>query len=222
MTDYFNSDGTNGIAIPAPVRECGAILPGSPHRDRDCFIPPGTVSVPSFSWTAEASESLAQLWESSLSASEIGVILGVSKNAVIGKVRRLGLVPRPIGCNPLTREEKRTAIARAKAGESFAQIARDLGRHASAISKAAQAPEPILPHDLPGKSLIALGSKECRYIVFGDTSLTYRFCGTPALAHSSYCEQHHKACWNPAPKRKRTEPVNFEPNGRSLNFARSR
>lgn len=208
MTDYFNSDGTNGIAIPAPVRECGAILPGSPHRDRDCFLPPGTVSVPPFSWTAEATESLAQLWESSLSASEIGIILGVSKNAVIGKVRRLGLVPRP--------------IARAKAGESFAQIARDLGRHASAISKAAQAPEPVLPHDLPGKSLIALGSKECRYIVVGDSSLTYRFCGTPVLAHSSYCEQHHKACWNPAPKRKRTEPVNFEPNGRSLNFARSR
>jgi GcrA cell cycle regulator len=45
-------------------------------------------------WTPERIAALIALWNEDLSASEIGRRLGFSKNAVIGKVHRLGLPKR--------------------------------------------------------------------------------------------------------------------------------
>lgn len=45
-------------------------------------------------WTPERTAALIALWHDELSTSEIGRRLGVTKNAVIGKVHRLGLPQR--------------------------------------------------------------------------------------------------------------------------------
>jgi GcrA cell cycle regulator len=45
-------------------------------------------------WTPERIAALIALWSEELSASEIGRQLGITKNAVIGKVHRLGLPKR--------------------------------------------------------------------------------------------------------------------------------
>ena len=45
-------------------------------------------------WTEDQAEQLTKLWATDLSAREIAGELGVTKNAVIGKVRRLGLAMR--------------------------------------------------------------------------------------------------------------------------------
>ena len=45
-------------------------------------------------WTPERTEALVKLWEQGLPTAEIGQRLGVTKNAVIGKVHRLGLPKR--------------------------------------------------------------------------------------------------------------------------------
>ena len=47
------------------------------------------------SWTDERVADLKRLWETGKSASEIGKILGVSKNSVVGKAHRLQLRGRP-------------------------------------------------------------------------------------------------------------------------------
>ena len=47
-----------------------------------------------FEWTDERVEELKKLWDSGLSASEIGRHMGITKNAVVGKVRRLDLAMR--------------------------------------------------------------------------------------------------------------------------------
>lgn len=47
------------------------------------------------SWTDDRVEQLKKLWESGLSASQIAAELGnITRNAVIGKVHRLGLSGR--------------------------------------------------------------------------------------------------------------------------------
>jgi GcrA cell cycle regulator len=47
-------------------------------------------------WTDDRVEQLKKLWEGGLSASQIAAELGnVTRNAVIGKVHRLGLSGRP-------------------------------------------------------------------------------------------------------------------------------
>jgi GcrA cell cycle regulator len=47
-------------------------------------------------WTQGRIEQLTLLWEGGLTTAEIGRRIGVSKNAVIGKVHRIGLVPRVV------------------------------------------------------------------------------------------------------------------------------
>ena len=45
-------------------------------------------------WTTERIATLTKLWGGGLSTREIGLRLGVTKNAVVGKVHRLGLSKR--------------------------------------------------------------------------------------------------------------------------------
>jgi GcrA cell cycle regulator len=47
-------------------------------------------------WTPDRIEQLTRLWEEGVTTAEIGRRIGVTKNAVIGKVHRIGLVPRVV------------------------------------------------------------------------------------------------------------------------------
>src|SRR3954470_5061502 len=61
-------------------------------------------------WTDERVEQLKSLWNDGLSASQIARVLGsVTRNAVIGKVHRLGLAGR---AGPARAERPRTALPR--------------------------------------------------------------------------------------------------------------
>ena len=51
-------------------------------------------------WTDERIAALTRLWEEGITTAEIGRRIGVTKNAVIGKVHRIGLVPRVITQKP--------------------------------------------------------------------------------------------------------------------------
>jgi DNA-binding CsgD family transcriptional regulator len=56
---------------------------GVPSRDAD------------FDWTDAAIAMLRELWAEGMPTKAIGLAIGVSNNAVIGKAHRLGLEPRP-------------------------------------------------------------------------------------------------------------------------------
>jgi GcrA cell cycle regulator len=51
-------------------------------------------------WTPERVELLSQLWDEGLPAAEIGRRMGLTKNAVIGKVHRIALSPRVVTVLP--------------------------------------------------------------------------------------------------------------------------
>lgn len=59
-------------------------------------------------WIPQRVSALIALWDEGLPASEIGRRLGVTKNAVVGKVHRLGLPKR---ASPIHRKPKETAAA---------------------------------------------------------------------------------------------------------------
>ena len=54
-------------------------------------------------WTPERMARLVALWEEGVTTAEIGRRIGVTKNAVIGKVHRIGLVPRVVTDKPAPR-----------------------------------------------------------------------------------------------------------------------
>ena len=60
-------------------------------------------------WIAERVETLTELWNQGVPASEIGRRLGVTKNAVVGKAHRLGLPRRE---SPIGRGTRKSGIVR--------------------------------------------------------------------------------------------------------------
>lgn len=98
------------------------------------------------SWTPERIDELTKLWETGHSASAIGKILGVSKNAVVGKAHRMKLQARP---SPIKRGEgggasasasrAKSAIKKSQSGARSAQS----GNKGAADTKAAAKNEPL-------------------------------------------------------------------------------
>lgn len=82
-------------------------------------------------WPAELTEQLRKLWPTGKSTAAIGRVLGVSKNAIVSKSRRLGLEARPspilVGghpkTTPLTDEQRDSIRCLAEQGKSDDVIA---------------------------------------------------------------------------------------------------
>jgi len=105
-------------------------------------------------WTDERVETLKKLWADGLSASQIAKQLGgVTRNAVIGKVHRLGLSGRAAPSRPTRRvaapklaPRQRSASTPAQAGTK-AKISN--GGVPAMARPPAPAPVPVEPHILP-------------------------------------------------------------------------
>ena len=95
-------------------------------------------------WTPELIEELREAWASNQSATKIGAKLGYSKNAIIGKARRLGLSPRDsrFAADIATKVETqadRDLIASMWAGSSLPAISSATGFHFRRIYRIAHA-----------------------------------------------------------------------------------
>lgn len=132
------------------------------------------------SWTEERVTELARLWESGYSASAIGRILGVSKNAVVGKAHRLRLASRP---SPIRRER------RAPARRRLPILTRPVELR-SAPEPAPSAPEPriVVPSE-PRRKAAGKGP-HCLWPIGDPRDADFHFCDAPALDGKPYCGDH--------------------------------
>lgn len=60
-------------------------------------------------WTEEKIQKLRELWKQGISVAQIGLLIGVSKNAISGKVHRLKLTPRASPIKPKSKTPRRKA-----------------------------------------------------------------------------------------------------------------
>ncbi len=147
-------------------------------------------------WAPEHDASLRKLKMDGYSGSQAAAALNdefktiYSRNAVIGRLHRLGLTDRttrfiPRIVKPRRYEQPHPSWAKRKPALSMAQIIE------------LRCTE-VVPR---GISLIDLEPNECRY-PYGDGPFV--FCGHPALECSSYCAVHHALCWDkPKPSKER-------------------
>lgn len=155
------------------------------------------------SWTDERIEELRKLWADGLSASQIANTLGgVSRNAVIGKIHRLGLSGRVKSTRPARRATAQPApVARAKPPAPAPQQARVMAVGATAVKVVERemyepepAPQPIVAAEVVpirgGITLDELKASSCRWPVGDPSDDNFRFCGARTDPSETYCSAH--------------------------------
>ncbi len=137
-------------------------------------------------WTEDRVEQLKKLWAEGLSASQIARTMGeVTRNAVIGKVHRLGLsgrattsraerprratIPKPLP-KPIIHEPENVVEAKLDNGE-FATV-------------------------------LTLNQNMCRWPIGDPGSTDFHFCGQSTEGPSPYCSAHGRMAYQPAQARR--------------------
>jgi GcrA cell cycle regulator len=160
------------------------------------------------SWTDERVELLRKLWTEGLSASQIAHELanGITRNAVIGKVHRLGMSGRIKAASSVGSRPRMKSMRPAHSRPS-APIMR--GNTALAIRpQPMEAPQPIEEIVIPISEMVTiLELKEamCRWPVGDPTTAEFRFCGAKksATGTSPYCPYHSRIAYQPVQERRR-------------------
>ncbi len=158
------------------------------------------------SWNDERVELLKKLWSEGLSASQIAGRLGsVTRNAVIGKVHRLGLSGRAT-TSRMKSHRPRQRVAKRMAKSRFANAGNPALRalyHPEAEPFTPAIEELVIPL-AERKYIQTLTECSCRWPI-GDPQMTdFHFCGKNKVAGLPYCEFHARRAFQP-PQAKRRE-----------------
>jgi GcrA cell cycle regulator len=167
------------------------------------------------SWTDERVESLKKLWSEGLSASQIASRLGeVTRNAVIGKVHRLGLAGRATTSRVKTMRPRKS-VARVKTRRIVRYAGGGSFGGGGAVQQGApgmpqmevmppsflrHADELVIPME-ERKSVVTLTESSCRWPIGDPQHDDFHFCGKGKLAGTPYCEFHARRAFQPAQRR---------------------
>ena len=165
------------------------------------------------SWTDERVEQLRQHWLEGKSASQIAGLLGhgMTRNAVIGKVHRLGLAGRAKSPSSAPPRPRPAAGAAHRPAAPRLPAAARMVRGATALALAPQplaepAPQTfaesvVVPMSLR-VTIVELKEAMCRWPLGDPASPDFRYCGSPAPG-SPYCAHHAALAYQPAHERRR-------------------
>ncbi|MEL6218636.1 MAG: GcrA family cell cycle regulator [Pseudomonadota bacterium] len=183
-------------------------------------------------WTDERVEKLKEFWAEGMSASQIAKQLGgVTRNAVIGKVHRLGLSHR--GNSAETTRAAEEPAAEVVAERVAEPVAEPAAAAPAAEVRTAPPPEPVrtppavrdptLPR-APGLptpeeeqaritlaeiekiarklDLLELTERTCKWPIGDPAEDNFYFCGLPSLPGKPYCEHHVAIAFQPMSNRR--------------------
>lgn len=161
-------------------------------------------------WTDERVELLKKLWNEGLSASQIAAeIGGITRNAVIGKVHRLGLSGRakaPSASLPRVRKARPATQMSRPARPAVRGSTALAVRFAPAYQIEAE-PEPeLIENVVPiGQrcSLLELSDSKCHWPVGDPGHPDFYFCGGNAVPTLPYCAYHCRMAYQPVADRRR-------------------
>lgn len=161
-------------------------------------------------WTDDRVEQLKKLWEGGLSASQIAAELGnVTRNAVIGKVHRLGLSGRaksPSSAAPRPRK--------ARPAQHMMRVSRPVSRGNTALAHSydveVEQADPVTYDNVVPMSqrltLLELNEATCHWPIGDPSNPEFFFCGGKALQSLPYCAHHSRIAYQPAGDRRRMQP----------------
>ena len=154
-------------------------------------------------WTEDRVGALKKLWLEGQSASQIAKQLGggVTRNAVIGKVHRLGLSGRAAPSQPA-----RATFRPSRPRPAQPTQAPSAPRRIEAVQPRAAAPSVPAPMpDLPGTATVmTLGAHMCKWPIGDPSSNEFSFCGRRS-SEGVYCVEHARVAYQPQVKRGATD-----------------
>ena len=136
-------------------------------------------------WTTERLERLRIHFDAGLSCREIAVNIGVSRNAVIGKLSRLGLTRGDVSAEP--RLGKRERAAKSTPRLQY-QLLRSLYEDG----------QPALIELIASEhrcSLLELSKEKCRWPISTPGAADFCFCGNAPLEGAPYCPGHNRLAY---------------------------
>ncbi|MGN0929505.1 MAG: GcrA family cell cycle regulator [Alphaproteobacteria bacterium] len=154
-------------------------------------------------WTDKKIEKLKKLWEKGLSTAEIGKKLDFSKNAIVGKVHRLGLSNRtsPIKSSPKTVKKNTEILSETKTKNTSKNVAKSIDNSQKTAKKE---PSRVVKNEsvkvskvslknkktTAGLSLLELTSDLCCWPIDDINSENFHFCGKKVFKNKPYCLEH--------------------------------
>lgn len=152
-------------------------------------------------WDADDDARLTLLWAEGMSTVQIGLRIERTKSAVIGRARRLGLLPRP---SPLPGSPKPRAVQvapRAPQTSSPESPPRVVPPHPPAepsrlpeiLPPAARTPNPPTPRPVAFSILKTCQWTDC-------DGPPWLMCEAPTVEHGPWCAEHRKRCWASNPR----------------------
>ena len=168
-------------------------------------------------WTDERIEQLRQLWSEGQSASKIAEKLGgVTRNAVIGKIHRLGLSNRSENSEKKIITKKRGRPAKVKntdnfqkrvdKNKDFSQINSDkfddlhldgLEGDKNMLLQATLANIAELEENAKKLNLMELTERTCKWPIGDPATENFWFCGHPSEQGKPYCSTHVSIAFQP-------------------------
>jgi GcrA cell cycle regulator len=147
-------------------------------------------------WTAERLELLKSRFEAGLSCREIADDIGVSRNAVIGKLSRLNLTREKSG--DAGRPARKDAAKRHRPGTAprlqYQRLQTLYGGRPPADD------EPI--HNGHCCSLLELNEERCRWPISTPGAEDFCFCGNTPVEGLPYCAGHTRLAYRPGSRQR--------------------
>jgi GcrA cell cycle regulator len=157
-------------------------------------------------WTYDRIETMKKLWQDGLSASQIAKQLGgVTRNAVISKVHRLGLSGRAAPSKPARPVFKAPRPQRAVAAPA---APRRIAKAYEPVVRQQAADTSLIPvryvDEAPGSAtIITLDAHMCKWPIGDPSSEGFTFCGR-RQSDGPYCVEHAQVAYQPAQSKKRS------------------
>lgn len=169
-------------------------------------------------WTPERTKRAETMWREGYSANHIASAIGggLSRNAVIGKMHRMGLTgaqPKSVRRVPAAPKAARVSVKR-REGDPVIKAAEKRSAQAKALiakldakqrAKAEKKPWEPKPPTMPApreplakttpKPLLDLGPRDCRFAVAEDRRHGHLFCAAEAGPGDPYCAAHMRIAY---------------------------
>ncbi|MCF6320926.1 MAG: GcrA cell cycle regulator [Rhizobiaceae bacterium] len=159
------------------------------------------------SWTEDRVARLTKLWADGLSASQVAADLGgITRNAVIGKIHRLGLSGRVKPASKGGGRPKRQARPNgySRTNRTTPKIARARYGAGSVKEAAYVAPnEDLVAPESKRIKLVELNETTCKWPEGDPQDRDFSFCGHSVKTDTPYCEFHCKMAYQPPVDRRR-------------------